>query len=195
MSMIAFRFFKYVLLLDALFLVGCGPTSTTNDGPTAAANAVQSANNSMQTIEGDGFRFQAPQSWTKLAVPSGIAVSSPSDIVNGIAGIPVGMAVIPVPSPATPPDLMESLLQNNRALGEVESETQVKVAGRDATKLVHTMAARRDSTGENVLVTRMVRVFVPLDAGILTVQIQGDDAQVKALMPQIDAIFESIELK
>ena len=79
-----------------------------------------------------------------------------------------------------------SLLENNRAIGAVESEIQIKVAGRDATKLVHTITSRKNSTSDDVSVSRMVRVFVPLDAGVLAVQVQGTDASVKLEMPQLD---------
>jgi len=67
-----------------------------------------------------------------------------------------------------PTEIAVALLQNNRDIGDVESETQIK---------------------------GIVCVFVPLEAGVLAVQIQGLDSNVKSIMPQLDAIVESIKLK
>jgi len=180
-----------------LFAVGCGPTTTSSDSTRSSPEEAQASAvaKALQTVEGNGFTLQAPESWTKLPVTSGIAVSSPPDFANGDAGVPVSVAILPVPAPLTPATLVASLLDNNRAIGEVESETQIKVAGRDATKLVHTLTSRMNTTSDDVYVSRMIRVFVPLDAGVLAVQIQGADTPVKLKMPQLDAIIESIKLQ
>jgi hypothetical protein len=180
-----------------LFAVGCGSTTTSSDSTASSPEGVQASTgtNGLQTLEGNGFTLEAPASWTKLPADSGVAVSSPSDFAKGKAGVPVSVAIFPVQAPLTPATMVTSLLENNRAIGDVESETQIKVAGRDATKLVHTLTSRINTTSDDVSVSRMIRVFVPLDAGVLAVQVQGADASVKLTMPQIDAIVDSIKLK
>ena len=101
----------------------------------------------------------------------------------------------PAPAPATPASLATGLLEVDHVGGGIESETAVTVAGRAGTKIVRTTTSRRDSTSTDVLITRMIHVYVALDTTVLIVQAHGTDAEVKQLTPQVDAIIESIRLK
>lgn len=189
---------RQLLFLLALIVTGCGSTaSTDNDTGNSSPNAAPPAvGNNTQTVEGSGFSFQAPADWTVLRVSSGVGVSSPLDLKNGVPGVLLGVSIVPTPQASlTPKDAMASLLEIAKATGDVESEAQTTVSGREATKLVTTMTMRRNDTSDDVNVSRAVSVYVPLDAGILLVQVRGPDEQVRALMTQIDAIITSIKLK
>ena len=188
---------RQLLFLLALIVTGCGSTaSTDNDTGNSSPNAAPPAGgNNTQTVESSGFSFQAPADWTVLRVSSGVGVSSPLDLKNGVPGVPLSVSIVPTQAQLTPKDAMASLLENAKATGDVESEAQTTVSGREATKLVTTMTMRRNDTSDDVHVSRAVSVYVPLDAGMLLVQVRGADEQVRALMTQIDAIITSIKLK
>ena len=178
-------FAKQLLFLLALIVTGCGPTASTDtDTGNSAPNATPPAGgNNTQTLDGSGFSFQAPADWTVLSPPSGVAVSSPLDVKNPVARVSLVVSIHPAAG-QTPKEFMASSLDAAKGYVDVESEAQMTVSGREATKLVTT---QNDS--------RNVKVFVLLDAGVLALQATGTDEQVVALMPQIDTIIASIKLK
>ncbi len=204
-------FAKQLLFLLALIVTGCGPTASTdtdtgNSAPNnSAPNATPPAGgNNTQTVEGSGFSFQAPADWTVRSRTSGsVGVSSPFDVNNPVASVRLVVSILPATSKKiSPKDLVASLLNVDKLVSDksdivdVESEAQTTVSGREATKLVTTMKMRPNDTSDDVSVLRSVKVYVPLDAGVLVVQATGlGGGQVVALMPQIDAIIASIKLK
>jgi len=204
-------FAKQLLFLLALIVTGCGPTASTdtdtgNSAPNnSAPNATPPAGgNNTQTVEGSGFSFQAPADWTVRSRTSGsVGVSSPFDVNNPVASVRLVVSILPATSKKiSPKDLVASLLNVDKLvsdksdMADVESEAQTTVSGREATKLVTTMKMRLNDTSDDVSVARTVKVYVPLDAGVLVVQATGlGGGQVVALMPQIDAIIASIKLK
>jgi hypothetical protein len=191
-------FARQILFLITVLALGCSPNTPENGSTGGITNGAGSDTKGalLQTVEGSGFSVQVPASWTVLPpMDSGVAIASPFDLAKGTAGVPVSINILPGRASVTPADMAAALLQSNRAIGVVESETQIQVAGRDATRLVHTMANDLNGASDDVSIHRMIRVFVPLEAGVLAVQIQGPDADVKSIMPQLDAMIESIKLK
>jgi len=179
-------------------------TDTENSAPNATPPA---GGNNTQTVEGSGFSFQAPADWRVLSRTSGsYGVSSPTvfkDVNNPVHGVRLVVYITPAASKKlSPKDLVASLLNVDKLvsdksdMADVESEAQTTVSGREATKLVTTMKMRPNDTSDDVSVLRTVKVYVPLDAGVLVVHASSlTGGQVVALMPQIDAIIASIKLK
>lgn len=166
---------KQTLFLITVLALGCGPRNTSNNGSIdgfkngTPPDTTGGAMSLLQTVEGSGFSVQAPAGWTVLpAAGSGVGIASPFDLAKEVAPTPVSIAILPSNGTVKPTEIAAALLQNNRDIGDVESETQIK---------------------------GIVCVFVPLEAGVLAVQIQGLDSNVKSIMPQLDAIIESIKLK
>ena len=165
------------------------PPSTASS-PTATPPAGGS-----QTVAGDGFTVQAPAGWTVHSVPGTAAMISPIDVSRGIPGIPVTVSVIPTPPPLVPADMAAGMLDSNRTGTVVESESQVTIAGRQGTRLVTLSTHRVDETSDATSTTRTIKFYLPLDAGILLLQSSGPDEFLQPLMPQIDAMIESLSLQ
>jgi hypothetical protein len=169
-------------------------TGGTTDSSAAALPGAVTPGSGSKTVVGNGFSVEVPADWTVLTTTPNLGLSSPNDFKREIPGIPVSISILPAPPPTTPSGLVTGLLEGHR-LQDVESETQITVAGREATRLVTTSSSRVDDTSDAVSVSRAIRVYVPLDAGVLILQAIGLDQYVQPLTAQLDAIVASITLK
>lgn len=149
----------------------------------------------MQTVAGDGFTFQAPADWTVLKTPGSASVMSPIDISQGTPGIGVTVSIIPAPPPLVPADMVSTMLDSDRSNKTVESESEVTLAGRTGTRLVTVQTSRVDESSDATSSTRHIKFYLPLEARFLLLQVTGPDEYVLPLMPQVDAIIQSIAIQ
>lgn len=97
--------------------------------------------------------------------------------------------IVPAPAPASPASFVESFVSTEKYSGEIESETEIPISGRTATKIVKRLTAGFSHP------QRMVKVFCATDDGVLSLQVSANEEHVAPLMPQIDAIIASLEIR
>lgn len=195
----------YLLIL--LIACGCGETAKPTAPPAAPAPApgASPANPTtqpaavpgvkMRTIQWTGFSFQAPDNWTVSLGDVSVAISSPIDFkaADPTPPVPVSLAIIPSEGPVSPAEMAVELIRSKKEGVTVESEQQITVSGRQGTKIVSTTSTTVNEASNEM--QRSISVFVPLDKGVLAVQVQSRDQYVKPVVPQIDTIIASIKIE
>ncbi len=164
-----------------------GASSAPEAQQSVSPEPADSTSDGTQTVEGDGFTFQAPSTWRVQKLSAEISVSSPTDLANAVPGVPISFGLLPT-QPALPPDaLIPSLIKSDKNLGDVESETVVEVSGRSSQKLV-TVKKYPSHT------QRTIKLYIPLDSKVLLAQVQGDDKYIAPVQSEIDSILSSLTI-
>lgn len=171
---------------------GDGSPAPAPSASGAAPAAPPAVTEGTQLVEGPGFSLQAPADWSVGKQDAIMTITSP-----GAAPVMVSLLFVPVKEPQTPAGGAQNAVDvfrgpQNRT---VESQTMTTVAGCPATRLVTTEPNPTPAADGAATVKRMVVLIVTADDGVLTVQAEGEDAQVQAALPQIEAIVQTIALK
>lgn len=171
-----------------------GNGSATTTVPAVVPPAATSPAAAVQNVVAESFTLQISPGWKSLPVTGGLAVTNPLDLQTG-KQLVVTISVVPVPTlpGKTSADAVKGMIGVDKIGGDLESESEITLSGRPATKVTKRYQFKLTETTEAT--HRMVKVYCPTDSGVFLLQVDTDENILNPLMPQLDAIIASIKLK